>query len=81
LAILERCGGDLVPGVLHANTLPKAADSLPAMVGALCGAHQGASAVGAHWRKRLTIIRGVCLPFLVGANLDDLTQQLRARVS
>jgi len=76
LAIVERCDGDLARGVLHANTLPKAADSLPALVGALCGAHQGAGAIGALWRTRLATVRGVCLPFLAGANLEDLTRQL-----
>jgi ADP-ribosylglycohydrolase len=79
LAIVERCDGDLTLGVLQANTLAKAADSLPAMVGALCGAHQGLDAIGALWRERLTAVRGVCLPFFAGANLEDLARQLYER--
>jgi ADP-ribosylglycohydrolase len=76
LAIAERCGGDLAVGVLQANTLAKAADSLPAMVGALCGAHQGIGAIGALWRERLATVCGVCLPFLAGTKLEDLTRLL-----
>jgi ADP-ribosylglycohydrolase len=79
LAITERCNGDLTSGVLQANTLAKASDSLPAMVGALCGAHQGIDVIGALWRERLATVRGVCLPFLAGANLEDLTRQLFER--
>lgn len=81
LAIVERCQGDLHSGVLHANTLPKAADSLPAMVGALCGVHQGVDAFGARWRDQLATVRGVCVPFLAGADLNALTRQLLARVA
>ncbi len=80
LAIVERCDGDLTQGVLQANTLAKAADSLPALVGALCGAHQGIGVIGTLWRKQLATIRGVCLPFLAGANLEDLTRQLYDKV-
>jgi ADP-ribosylglycohydrolase len=81
LAIVERCDGDLTLGVLQANTLAKAADSLPAMVGALCGAHQGLDAIGVLWRGRLATVRGVCLPFLAGASLEHLTRQLFDKAS
>lgn len=77
-AIVEMCCGDLQNAVLLANAIPKSADSLPAMVGALCGAHQGASAISEVWRTQLNVCRGLCLPFVAGARLDEIAQSLHA---
>jgi ADP-ribosylglycohydrolase len=74
--IAEICCGDLQAAVLLANTIPKAADSLPAIVGALCGAIQGPAALSARWQQQLQTCRGICLPFVAGARLDDLAAQL-----
>jgi ADP-ribosylglycohydrolase len=41
LVIATACDGQVQPACWLANTLAKSADSLPAMVGALCGASQG----------------------------------------
>ena len=76
--IAEACGGDLQTAVLLANAIPKAADSLPAMVGALCGAAQGPAVISARWRDQLNACRGLCLPFVAGARLDDLARHLAA---
>ena len=75
-AIVEMCHGDLPSAVLLANAIPKSADSLPAMVGALCGAHQGASAISETWRAQLNACRGLCLPFVAGVRLDEISQSL-----
>ena len=75
-AIADVCRGDLHDGVLLANAIPKAADSLPALVGALCGAYQGAGAINAAWQEQLNASRGLCLPFLSGVRLDDVARQL-----
>jgi ADP-ribosylglycohydrolase len=74
--IVEMCRGDLQNAVLYANAIPKSADSLPAMVGALCGAYQGASALSADWRAQLNACRGLCLPFVAGVRLDGIAQDL-----
>jgi ADP-ribosylglycohydrolase len=74
-AIAEACG-DLQAAVLLANSIPKAADSLPAMVGALCGAQQGPEGLSARWREQLNTCRGLCLPFTAGARLDELARRL-----
>jgi ADP-ribosylglycohydrolase len=74
--ITEVCGGDLQTAVLLANGIPKAADSLPAMVGALCGAVHGPAAIGTRWRDQLNTCRGLCLPFVAGVRLDDLARQI-----
>ena len=62
--------------MLLANAIPKSADSLPALVGALCGAARGAEALGGRWRAQLSTCRGLCLPFVAGARLDDLARRL-----
>ncbi len=74
--IVEMCGGKLNEAVLLANAIPKAADSLPAIVGALCGAVQGAAVIGEAWRTQLNTCRGLCLPFVAGVRLDDLARGL-----
>jgi ADP-ribosylglycohydrolase len=71
LAIVELCEGDMRLGCLVANSIPKAADSLPSMVGALCGTYEGAEAISPQWRAQLVECRGLCLPFLKGTRLDE----------
>jgi len=78
-AIVEMCQGDLQQAVMLANAIPKSADSLPAMVGALCGAYQGADVISAKWKSQLNECRGLCLPFVKGARLDEVAQQLADR--
>ncbi len=76
LVIFEHCHGDLLRAIALANTLHKSADSLPAMVGALCGAYQGVDAVPQIWRDALNDVRGLCLPFLAGVRLDESARAL-----
>ncbi len=78
LAIVEACAGDLQRAVTLALTIPKAADSLPALAGALCGAYQGADVIDPAWRRQLNELRGLCLPFLAGVALDATAQALAA---
>ena len=74
--IVEACGGDLQRAVLLANGIPKAADSLPAIVGALCGAIEGSAALSPRWHEQLNTCRGLCLPFVAGVRLDELARSL-----
>jgi ADP-ribosylglycohydrolase len=75
-ALAEACAADFQAAVLLATNIPKAADSLPAMVGALCGAVQGADSLSRRWQTQLTTCRGLCLPFTAGVRLDELARQL-----
>jgi ADP-ribosylglycohydrolase len=75
-ALVARCAGDLPAAVLAANAIPKSADSLPALVGALCGAWQGNAVVSPAWRDQLETCRGLCLPFTAGVRLSHLAQSL-----
>ncbi len=76
LALVEACRGDLQQSVLLANAIPKSADSLPAMTGALAGAYQGYQAIGPAWRQMLDRCRGLCLPFTAGISLQALAADL-----
>ena len=80
-ALVEMCAGDLQVATLLANTIIKSADSLPAMVGALCGTFQGAGAISKRWQESLVECRGICLPFLKGVRLDECAARLVERVS
>lgn len=79
LVLVEACEGELTRACATANLIPRAADSLPAMVGALCGALHGESAVPAGWRAALATVRGLALPFLAGTRLEDGARALAAR--
>lgn len=70
--------GDLWQGVLLANTCARAADSLPAMVGALAGAMHGARPVSGAWEEALRTLRGVCVPTLAGVDLRVLAGEIAA---
>jgi ADP-ribosylglycohydrolase len=74
--IAEACNADLQSAVLLANSIPKAADSLPAMVGALCGAAQGPGSLSPRWQAQLSTCRGLCLPFTAGVQLTNLARRL-----
>ncbi len=77
--LVEKCVGDLQSACLHANLIAKSADSLPALVGSLCGAYQGIEALSPRWRAALSTCRGLCLPFLADANLEQETIRLYER--
>jgi ADP-ribosylglycohydrolase len=74
--IAEACQGDLQQAVLLANALPKSADSLPALVGALCGAFQGANTLSQRWQRQLNGCRGLCLPFVANVQLAQVARDL-----
>ncbi len=79
LALVEKCRGDLQSACLHANLIAKSADSLPPLIGALCGAYQGIGVLSAKWRVALLTCRGLCLPFMAGTNLEEETNRLYER--
>jgi ADP-ribosylglycohydrolase len=64
-----------------AALLPKAADTLPAMVGALMGASLGAGSIPATWRVALEESRGICIPSTKGLRVADIASGLLESVS
>ncbi|MGH2388839.1 MAG: ADP-ribosylglycohydrolase family protein [Chloroflexota bacterium] len=75
-AIVQATDGDLWQGVLLANICARAADSLPAMVGALAGTLRGAGAISGDWEATLRTLRGICIPDLAGVDLHALAADL-----
>lgn len=68
--------GDLAAGLQAAALLPRQSDSLPAMVGALCGAIDGEKAVPADWAAQVDPVSGVLLPGVAGQRLTSLADRL-----
>jgi hypothetical protein len=64
------------PALPLAGMAAKQSDSMPAMVGAITGALNGADALPRRWRDKVDEVRGHCLPHLAGTSLvavaDDL---------
>lgn len=70
--------GSIAEGLGVAALLPKHADTLLAMVGALLGATTGEELPDT-WRERLRATRGVCVPSTSDALLEELTTRLLER--
>jgi ADP-ribosylglycohydrolase len=75
----QLAGDDPVCAMTTANTIARAAESLPALVGALAGAYAGSGSIPRQWCDVLSTARGVCLPFLRGMRLADTAKALLER--
>ncbi|WP_433380996.1 ADP-ribosylglycohydrolase family protein [Actinoplanes sp. CA-142083] len=64
-----------------AALIPKQADTMPAMVGALLGAATGASGLPPPWTGPVEELRGVCVPSTRGVRLRDLAAALVAHAT
>ncbi|MFC4565880.1 ADP-ribosylglycohydrolase family protein [Nocardiopsis mangrovi] len=76
LAIARLSGGDPAQGVQSAALMARQSDSVPAMVGALCGAVRGAGALPGSWVAEVDTVRGVLVPAVAGLSLSDLADRL-----
>lgn len=59
-----------------AAMIPRQADSMPAMVGALAGAHWGSGALPLPWQHAVDGVRGICVPSTKGALLTEIADAL-----
>ena len=59
-----------------AAMVPKQADTMPAMVGALIGATAGVDAIPESWRTAIDELRGICVPSTRGFRLAEIASQL-----
>lgn len=64
-----------------AALIPKQADTMPAMVGALIGASIGASALPPTWCAPVEELHGICVPSTSGVRLRALASELLAPAS
>lgn len=74
--IIARESQSFAEAIGIANLVPKQADTMPAMVGALFGAGHGTSSIPATWRDRVETLRGYGVPSTAGVRLRDLAEQL-----
>jgi ADP-ribosylglycohydrolase len=75
LAIFFLSNGDLMLGITSAASLAKTADSVPAFVGALCGALKTDS-FSDNWTKKFTSLKGICIPELKGKNFLEMADKI-----
>lgn len=76
-ALTQSVAGNPEQGILYALAFPKLADSLPAVVGALCGACCSQELPFLEgWRPVISRLRGVCLPTLAGRDYLKLVDEL-----
>lgn len=76
-AVTLLVNGDFESGIMYSLAFPKLADSLPAYVGALCGAMSDMDDLcGEHWLGVIQELRGVCLPQLEEMNYLKLVNEL-----
>lgn len=74
-AIVRLTGGDPAAAIPLALSIARKSDSLPAIVGALCGAAAGAAAFEA-WSPSVETLRGILLPTTSGLTLAELARRL-----
>jgi ADP-ribosylglycohydrolase len=75
-AIIKLEGRDFERAVTVASSIGKAADSLPAVVGALAGAMSAGTIASDSWLASISRLKGICIPALAGANYLELTDRL-----
>lgn len=76
LALVRLTGGNLEPATLLAATVTRAADSLPALVGGLCGALCGVDVIPESWQDRCRHLQGICVPGTAGQDLAEIAARL-----
>lgn len=76
LATFKLTCGDFAQSVFMANSFAKNADSVPAFVGALCGAMSDEENFFPAWQRQFQYLRGICVPTLAGVDYLALVEQL-----
>ncbi|MFD6697922.1 MULTISPECIES: ADP-ribosylglycohydrolase family protein [unclassified Microbacterium] len=74
--IIARESRSFAEAIGIANLVPKQADTMPAMVGALLGATGGTTAIPATWRERIETLRGYGVPLTKGMQLRVVAERL-----
>ncbi|MET7402330.1 ADP-ribosylglycohydrolase family protein [Dactylosporangium sp. NPDC005572] len=74
--LIARDSRSFAEGLGVAALVPKQADTMPAMVGALLGAAHGAAALPASWTRPVEELRGICVPSTRGVRLRELAAAL-----
>lgn len=76
-AIFKLLGNEgFAASVIAAGNFGRDADTLGAILGALCGAKYGVEAIPAGWIDKVRRPRGICLPFAAQYDVVELAEQL-----
>jgi ADP-ribosylglycohydrolase len=72
--------GDFRKGIIYGGNWGRDADTIAAIVGSLCGALHGCSAIPGHWVEKVRIAAGACLPFTRGLDIFKSADALAALI-
>jgi len=75
-AVFKLVDGDFRRGIIYAGNWGRDADTIAAIVGALCGAMHGTAAIPAKWIDKVRISAGACLPVTKGMDIFNVAEQL-----
>jgi len=75
-AIFSAAEGDFEKGIQLSLMLPKQADSMPAMVGALSGAVHGMEKIPQTWMDSVDTLKGFSIPHLKGRTISETVKSL-----
>jgi len=75
-AVFMLVEGDFKRGIIYAGNWGRDADTIAAIVGALCGAMHGLSAIPQPWIDKVRVAHGACLPFSRGLDIFAVAEEL-----
>jgi len=75
-AVFQLVEGDFRRGIIYAGNWGRDSDTIAAIVGSLCGAMCGRSAIPSAWIDKVRIAAGACLPFTKGLDLFTVAGEL-----
>jgi ADP-ribosylglycohydrolase len=79
-AIFQLTGGDFKKGMFWAANFGRDADTISAIVGALCGALHGERIIPAAWQEKVRRPAGVCLKFAANIDIPEQARKLAALI-
>ena len=75
-AVFRLVNGDFRRGIVYGGNWGRDADTIAAIVGALCGALHGRAAIPVAWAEKVRVATGTCLPFTKGVDIFTIAEQL-----
>jgi len=76
LAIILKHSNDFEAALYAANSMPKNAERLPALVGAFAGALKDTPLLYEHWTEAVRYLPGICIPVLKGFNFQEFAENI-----
>lgn len=79
-AVFKLVEGDFRRGIIYGGNWGRDADTIAAIVGALCGAMNGTSSIPQEWIDKVRSAAGACLPFTKGIDVTVVADELAALI-